>query len=235
MAARGRALSGDTGVPGDKSISHRAVMLAALADGVSRIDGFLEARTPAPPRRSSARWACASMRIRVPRSSTALGSTACARLRRCSTAATRAPPCGSCPACSRGNPSTPCSVATRRCRAGRCCGSWRHCARWVPRSTPTTASGRHCASLAGIACRASASIHRWPARRSSPRCCWPGSTPRVAPRCTSRIRPATTPNACCRHSAGRLTTRPAWRAWLAAIGCARATSKCRVTSRLRPS
>lgn len=29
-------------VPGDKSISHRAVMLAALADGVSRIDGFLE-------------------------------------------------------------------------------------------------------------------------------------------------------------------------------------------------
>ena len=29
-------------VPGDKSISHRAIMLAALADGVSRIDGFLE-------------------------------------------------------------------------------------------------------------------------------------------------------------------------------------------------
>jgi 3-phosphoshikimate 1-carboxyvinyltransferase len=29
-------------VPGDKSISHRAVMLASLADGVSRISGFLE-------------------------------------------------------------------------------------------------------------------------------------------------------------------------------------------------
>jgi 3-phosphoshikimate 1-carboxyvinyltransferase len=29
-------------VPGDKSVSHRAVMLAALADGVSSIEGFLE-------------------------------------------------------------------------------------------------------------------------------------------------------------------------------------------------
>lgn len=28
-------------VPGDKSISHRSIMIAALADGVSRIDGFL--------------------------------------------------------------------------------------------------------------------------------------------------------------------------------------------------
>jgi 3-phosphoshikimate 1-carboxyvinyltransferase len=29
-------------VPGDKSISHRAIMLGALADGVTEIDGFLE-------------------------------------------------------------------------------------------------------------------------------------------------------------------------------------------------
>jgi len=29
-------------VPGDKSISHRALMLGALADGVCRVDGFLE-------------------------------------------------------------------------------------------------------------------------------------------------------------------------------------------------
>ncbi|RYD16704.1 MAG: 3-phosphoshikimate 1-carboxyvinyltransferase [Lysobacteraceae bacterium] len=35
-------LRGEIEVPGDKSISHRAVMLAALADGVSEIDGFLE-------------------------------------------------------------------------------------------------------------------------------------------------------------------------------------------------
>lgn len=35
-------LRGTLAVPGDKSVSHRAVMLAALADGTSRIDGFLE-------------------------------------------------------------------------------------------------------------------------------------------------------------------------------------------------
>jgi 3-phosphoshikimate 1-carboxyvinyltransferase len=33
---------GEITVPGDKSISHRAVMLAALAEGTSRISGFLE-------------------------------------------------------------------------------------------------------------------------------------------------------------------------------------------------
>jgi 3-phosphoshikimate 1-carboxyvinyltransferase len=35
-------IRGEIGVPGDKSISHRAIMLAALADGTSCIDGFLE-------------------------------------------------------------------------------------------------------------------------------------------------------------------------------------------------
>lgn len=39
--APGGALSGSLRVPGDKSISHRAVMLAALADGVSEVHGFL--------------------------------------------------------------------------------------------------------------------------------------------------------------------------------------------------
>jgi len=42
IASSGSALSGSVRAPGDKSISHRAVMLAALADGTSRIDGFLE-------------------------------------------------------------------------------------------------------------------------------------------------------------------------------------------------
>ena len=42
VASPGRALAGDIEVPGDKSVSHRALMLAALADGRSRIDGFLE-------------------------------------------------------------------------------------------------------------------------------------------------------------------------------------------------
>lgn len=35
-------LHGAVTVPGDKSISHRAIMLATLAEGVSRISGFLE-------------------------------------------------------------------------------------------------------------------------------------------------------------------------------------------------
>lgn len=42
VATPGRALEGAFAVPGDKSISHRAVMFAALADGTSRIDRFLE-------------------------------------------------------------------------------------------------------------------------------------------------------------------------------------------------
>lgn len=42
IVSRGRALRGELEIPGDKSVSHRAVMLAALADGVSTIDGFLE-------------------------------------------------------------------------------------------------------------------------------------------------------------------------------------------------
>ncbi|MFL6592284.1 MAG: 3-phosphoshikimate 1-carboxyvinyltransferase, partial [Luteimonas sp.] len=42
IAAPGSALAGTVRAPGDKSVSHRAVMLAALADGTSRIDGFLE-------------------------------------------------------------------------------------------------------------------------------------------------------------------------------------------------
>ncbi|HEX2596682.1 MAG TPA: 3-phosphoshikimate 1-carboxyvinyltransferase [Luteimonas sp.] len=42
IATCGGPLRGDIAVPGDKSISHRAVMLAALADGTSRIEGFLE-------------------------------------------------------------------------------------------------------------------------------------------------------------------------------------------------
>ncbi len=35
-------LRGSVGVPGDKSVSHRALMFAALADGASHIRGFLE-------------------------------------------------------------------------------------------------------------------------------------------------------------------------------------------------
>lgn len=38
----GGSLTGDARVPGDKSISHRSIMLGALASGTTRIRGFLE-------------------------------------------------------------------------------------------------------------------------------------------------------------------------------------------------
>jgi 3-phosphoshikimate 1-carboxyvinyltransferase len=42
LAGKGRPLRGRLRVPGDKSISHRALMLAAIAEGSSHITGFLE-------------------------------------------------------------------------------------------------------------------------------------------------------------------------------------------------
>ena len=38
----GGALRGEARVPGDKSISHRAIMLGALADGTTHVSGFLQ-------------------------------------------------------------------------------------------------------------------------------------------------------------------------------------------------
>lgn len=42
VAQPGGSLSGELRVPGDKSCSHRSIMLGALADGVTVVDGFLE-------------------------------------------------------------------------------------------------------------------------------------------------------------------------------------------------
>jgi 3-phosphoshikimate 1-carboxyvinyltransferase len=41
VAAQGKALSGSLSVPGDKSVSHRAVMLGAIAEGTT-VSRFLE-------------------------------------------------------------------------------------------------------------------------------------------------------------------------------------------------
>ncbi len=43
-ASPGGALKGHAAVPGDKSISHRALILGALAEGETRIEGLLEGR-----------------------------------------------------------------------------------------------------------------------------------------------------------------------------------------------
>ncbi|WP_020406767.1 bifunctional prephenate dehydrogenase/3-phosphoshikimate 1-carboxyvinyltransferase [Hahella ganghwensis] len=42
MAHQGSAVKGDIRVPGDKSMSHRSIMLGSLADGVTEVEGFLE-------------------------------------------------------------------------------------------------------------------------------------------------------------------------------------------------
>lgn len=42
LAAPGGPLRGELLVPGDKSVSHRAVMFGAIAEGATRVDGFLE-------------------------------------------------------------------------------------------------------------------------------------------------------------------------------------------------
>lgn len=42
IAGPGGTVTGDIRVPGDKSISHRAIMFGALAEGVTEISGFLE-------------------------------------------------------------------------------------------------------------------------------------------------------------------------------------------------
>ncbi|MBZ0086847.1 MAG: 3-phosphoshikimate 1-carboxyvinyltransferase [Thermomonas sp.] len=65
-AGPGAALRGTLAIPGDKSISHRAVMLAALADGISRIDGFLEGEDT---RATAAIFAKLGVRIETPSSS----------------------------------------------------------------------------------------------------------------------------------------------------------------------
>ena len=41
ILSRSAPLRGEITVPGDKSISHRAVMLGSIADGTTEITGFL--------------------------------------------------------------------------------------------------------------------------------------------------------------------------------------------------
>jgi len=59
-------LRGEVRVPGDKSISHRAIMFAALAEGTSRITGFLEGEDTRATARAFARM---GVRVDAPRAS----------------------------------------------------------------------------------------------------------------------------------------------------------------------
>ena len=42
IASNSRPLRGSIKVPGDKSISHRSIMLGSIAEGVTTVSGFLE-------------------------------------------------------------------------------------------------------------------------------------------------------------------------------------------------
>jgi 3-phosphoshikimate 1-carboxyvinyltransferase len=62
-SAPGGALRGDIVIPGDKSVSHRALLLAAVAEGVSRVRGFLEGQDT---RATAAILASMGVRIEAP-------------------------------------------------------------------------------------------------------------------------------------------------------------------------
>jgi 3-phosphoshikimate 1-carboxyvinyltransferase len=59
-------LHGEVRAPGDKSISHRAIMFAALAEGASHVSGFLEGEDTRATARAFAQM---GVRIEAPRSS----------------------------------------------------------------------------------------------------------------------------------------------------------------------
>ncbi|HEX5124609.1 MAG TPA: 3-phosphoshikimate 1-carboxyvinyltransferase [Rhodanobacteraceae bacterium] len=56
-------IRGDISVPGDKSVSHRAIMLAAIAEGTSHVSGFLEGEDT---RATAAAFAALGVRIEAP-------------------------------------------------------------------------------------------------------------------------------------------------------------------------
>lgn len=66
QSRRGTPLHGELIVPGDKSVSHRAIMLAALAEGTSRIEGFLEGEDT---RATAAAFAAMGVTIETPSAS----------------------------------------------------------------------------------------------------------------------------------------------------------------------
>ena len=63
MSGPAGPVRGDITVPGDKSVSHRAIMLAAIADGTSRVDGFLEGEDT---RATAAAFGALGVRIEAP-------------------------------------------------------------------------------------------------------------------------------------------------------------------------
>jgi 3-phosphoshikimate 1-carboxyvinyltransferase len=149
IASAGSPLRGTLDIPGDKSVSHRSIMLAALADGVSTIEGFLEGEDT---RATAAIFARLGVRIETPSPSRRIvhgvgidGLRAADGVLDCGNAGTGMRLLAGLLA---GSASTACWLAMPRCPATDAAGDRPLGARWVRASTPKRADCRHCGSMA---------------------------------------------------------------------------------------
>ena len=150
-----RPLRGRVRVPGDKSISHRALLFAAIADGAARSRTSRRATTST--RRSTA---VQQLGVKVrsrdgghdrPRH----GSRRVARgRRRARLRQLRHDDARASPASSPDDRSSRCSPATRRCGPGRWGASSSRCARWARRSTAAPTGRAHRSRSGAVRCTA---------------------------------------------------------------------------------
>ena len=182
LLAPGGCLRGEARVPGDKSMSHRALMLGALAEGETRVSGFLHGEDALA---TLAALRAMGVEIRGPeRGELAIRGVGMRGLQ------------PSQAVLDMGNSGT-----SMRLLAGILAGQdfsseLRGDASLMRRPmqrviTPLSRMGavlesapgaaRRCASPGARRCAPFATHCRWPARRSSPACCWRGCSPRARP------------------------------------------------------
>ncbi len=187
VAHPARRVRGVLTVPGDKSISHRAVMLGADRRGTndgSRLSRRRRLRRDAPCARG-ARRPDTHRRRTVSSRSTVSGRAACERRRRCWTSATRARRFGCWPGLLAGQPfdiELTGDASLRSRPMERVAAPLR---RMGAQNRDDATASRRSTSAAAPAAEASTTACRWPARKSSPRCCSRGSMPKASRRVRS--------------------------------------------------
>ena len=166
-ARRSGPLKGRVRPPGDKSISHRSLMLGALAVGETTVEGLLEGEdvlataaamrafgATVDPRRQRRLERQGPRRRRAARAGQASSTTAMP-----------APASASPWASPAATPSPPPSPAMPRSSAGRWAGSSIRCAAWACRCSPAPATGcRRRSAVPTCRCRSS-TASRSPRRR----------------------------------------------------------------------
>ena len=200
-------LRGRLRVPGDKGISHRALLFAALADGRSRVAGLAggDDVSPHPRRRSAAGGARAASRPPTATVAGHGGRRAAPSRRASSTAATPARPSACWRASSPGRPFLT-VLDRRRVAVAAADGPGRRAAarRWVrvdgraDGTLPPLIVARRRPASASTPPSTVASAPGEDRARSSPGC-----RPTAPPRSPSRRRAATTPSGCSPRSARR--------------------------------